>query len=109
MTFTSSDVVFTINMLRDNGVSASTLNFAFDMKNAVKDIVAIDPLNVKVTLNAPNSNFTKLRGPEVDAAPGCGRPDRDVAGSRRRRWLRDVRHWVILYDNDAMIVSARRV
>jgi len=55
--FTSGDVVFTINMLRDNGASASTLNFAFDMKNAVKDIVAIDPLNVKFTLNAPNPNF----------------------------------------------------
>ena len=57
MPFTSSDVVFTINMLRDNGAIASTLNFAFDMRNAVKDIVAIDPLTVKFTLNSPNPNF----------------------------------------------------
>ncbi len=52
--FTSSDVVFTINMMRNN---APDLNFSFDMKNAVKDIQAIDPLTVKFTLNAPNPNF----------------------------------------------------
>jgi peptide/nickel transport system substrate-binding protein len=52
--FTTSDVLFTINMLRDN---APDLNFSFDMKNAVKDIVALDPLTVKFTLNAPNPNF----------------------------------------------------
>ncbi|MDQ6604048.1 MAG: hypothetical protein M3Z19_15105, partial [Chloroflexota bacterium] len=57
MPFTSNDIVFVSNMLRDIGVSASTLNFAFDMKNAVKDIVAIAPLNVKFTLHAPNPNF----------------------------------------------------
>jgi peptide/nickel transport system substrate-binding protein len=57
MPFTTSDVVFTINMLRDNGKNANDLNFAFDMNNAVKDIVAIDPLTVKFTLNAPNPNF----------------------------------------------------
>jgi len=54
MPFTTSDVVFTINMLRNN---APDLFSSFDMKNAVKDIVALDPLNVKFTLNAPNPNF----------------------------------------------------
>lgn len=52
--FTTSDVVFTINMLRD---TAPDLNFSFDMKNAVKDVQALDPLMVKVTLNAPNPSF----------------------------------------------------
>ncbi len=52
--FTSGDVVFTINMLREN---APDLNFSFDMKNAIKEIVALDPLNVKFTLTAPNPNF----------------------------------------------------
>ncbi len=54
MPFTSSDVLFTINMLRNN---APDLFSSFDIKNAVKDIVALDPLNVKFTLNAPNPNF----------------------------------------------------
>lgn len=54
MPFTTSDVVFTINMLRNN---APDLFSSFDMKNAVKDIVALDPLSVKFTLNAPNPNF----------------------------------------------------
>jgi len=52
--FGSNDVVYTINMLRDN---APTLNFSFDIKNAVKDIVAVDPLTVKFTLNTSNPNF----------------------------------------------------
>lgn len=52
--FDSKDVLFTINMMRDN---SPDLNFSFDMKNAVKDIQAIDPLTVKFTLNAPNPNF----------------------------------------------------
>jgi peptide/nickel transport system substrate-binding protein len=52
--FTASDVLFTITMLRDN---APDLNFAFDMKNAVKVVQALDPLTVKFTLNAPNPNF----------------------------------------------------
>jgi peptide/nickel transport system substrate-binding protein len=54
MPFTTSDVLFTINMLRNN---APDLFSSFDIKNAVKDIVAIDPLTVKFTLNAPNPNF----------------------------------------------------
>ncbi len=54
MPFGSNDVVFTIDMLREN---APNLNFSFDMKNAVKEVVAIDPLTVKFTLNAPNPNF----------------------------------------------------
>ncbi len=52
--FTTNDIVFTINVMREN---APDLNFSFDMKNAVKDIVAIDPLTVKFTLTAPNPNF----------------------------------------------------
>ncbi len=52
--FTSGDVVYTINMIKEN---APDLNFSFDIKNAVKEIVALDALNVKFMLTAPNPNF----------------------------------------------------
>jgi peptide/nickel transport system substrate-binding protein len=52
--FTAKDVIFTINMLRNN---APELNFAFDIKNAVKDVEAVDPLTVKFTLTGPTPQF----------------------------------------------------
>ncbi|MDP9469688.1 MAG: ABC transporter substrate-binding protein [Chloroflexota bacterium] len=52
--FTTKDVVFTINMLKDN---APKLNFSGAMKLWVKDVVAVDPLTVKLTLTEPNPQF----------------------------------------------------
>jgi peptide/nickel transport system substrate-binding protein len=52
--FTSRDVIFTINMLRDN---APKLNFSFDIKKWVKDVVASSDHDVKIILNAPNPHF----------------------------------------------------
>jgi peptide/nickel transport system substrate-binding protein len=52
--FTANDVVFTLNMLKDN---APKLNFSFDMKLWVKDVAALDQHTVKITLTSPNSRF----------------------------------------------------
>jgi peptide/nickel transport system substrate-binding protein len=52
--FTSSDVAYTLNMLRDN---APKLNFSSEMKQWVKEAVALDPLTAQVTLNSPNPRF----------------------------------------------------
>lgn len=52
--FTTDDVVFTINMLKDN---APKLNFSTNIKLWVKDIVAVDKQTVKFTLTQPNPQF----------------------------------------------------
>jgi peptide/nickel transport system substrate-binding protein len=52
--FTSGDIAYTINMLKEN---SPDLLFAFDMKTWVKDVTAPDPLNVKIVLNNPNPQF----------------------------------------------------
>jgi peptide/nickel transport system substrate-binding protein len=55
--FTSKDVAFTINMLREN---APDLLFAFDMKTWVKDVQAPDAQTVRIALTNPNAQFVKL-------------------------------------------------
>lgn len=52
--FTANDIVFTINMLRDN---APKLNFSSDMKLWIKDVVAIDAHTLKISLTSPNPRF----------------------------------------------------
>ncbi len=52
--FTASDVVFTLNMLKDN---APKLTWSVDMHQWVKDVVALDPLTVQITLTSPNPRF----------------------------------------------------
>ncbi len=52
--FTANDAVFTINMLKDN---APKLNFSFEMKEWVKDIVALDDHTLKITLTSANPSF----------------------------------------------------
>jgi peptide/nickel transport system substrate-binding protein len=52
--WTANDLVFTINMLKDN---APTLLWSVDMQNQVKEAVAVDDLTAKITLNAPNTRF----------------------------------------------------
>lgn len=52
--FTAKDVVFTVNMLKEN---APKLTWSVDMKTWVKDIVAPDDYTVKFTLTAPNPHF----------------------------------------------------
>jgi peptide/nickel transport system substrate-binding protein len=52
--FTASDVAFTVNMLKDN---APTLGWSVDMKQWVKEAVALDPKTVQITLNNPNPRF----------------------------------------------------
>ncbi len=52
--WTANDLVFTINMLKDN---APDLNFSVDMRNQVAEAVAVDDLTAKITLNAPNPRF----------------------------------------------------
>ncbi len=51
--FTSADVVFTINMLKDN----PTLAWGTDMKQWVKEVTAPDEHTVQFTLNNPNPRF----------------------------------------------------
>ncbi|HCL28273.1 MAG TPA: hypothetical protein DIC52_07540 [Candidatus Latescibacteria bacterium] len=52
--WTAEDLVFTINMLREN---APFLVFAVDMKTWVEKAEVIDPLTAKITLTAPNPRF----------------------------------------------------
>lgn len=52
--FTANDVVFTINMLKDN---APDLTYAIDMENWVADAVATDDLTVDLTLTASHPRF----------------------------------------------------
>lgn len=52
--FTANDVVFTLNMLKDN---APKLIYSVEMKTWVKDVVAVDDHNVKVTLTQANPRF----------------------------------------------------
>lgn len=52
--FATDDVVFTINMLKDN---APKLNFSTNINFWVKEIVAVDKQTVKFTLTQPNPQF----------------------------------------------------
>jgi peptide/nickel transport system substrate-binding protein len=52
--FSSKDVAFTINMLRE---TAPELLFSFDMKTWVKDVQAPDPQTVKIVLTGSNPHF----------------------------------------------------
>jgi len=52
--FTSKDVAFTINMLRD---TSPDLVFSFDMKTWVKDVQTPDAQTVKLVLTNPNPQF----------------------------------------------------
>jgi peptide/nickel transport system substrate-binding protein len=51
--FTSDDVKFTLEMLRDT----PTLVFAADMKEWVKDVQVVDAQNFRINLNKPNIRF----------------------------------------------------
>ncbi len=51
--FTSDDVKFTIELLRDT----PSLVFASDIKEWVKDITVIDPQHFRINLNKPNARF----------------------------------------------------
>ena len=48
------DLVFTINMLKDN---APELSFSTDMKSWVTEAVAVDSLTARITLTSPNPRF----------------------------------------------------
>jgi peptide/nickel transport system substrate-binding protein len=52
--WTANDLVFTINMLKDN---APDLSFSIDMRTQVAEAVAVDDLTARITLNAPNPRF----------------------------------------------------
>lgn len=52
--FTANDVAFTLTMLRDN---APKLNYSAEMKQWVKEAVAVDDHTAQVTLTAPNPRF----------------------------------------------------
>ena len=54
MPWTAHDLVFTLNMLKEN---APNLLFSTDMQTWVKEAVAEDDLTAKITLNAPNPRF----------------------------------------------------
>ncbi len=53
--FTANDVVFTINMLKDN----PELSYSSDMTQWVEDITAPDDYTVVITLTAPNVRFVQ--------------------------------------------------
>jgi peptide/nickel transport system substrate-binding protein len=53
--FTSNDIVYTLNMLRDP--ANATLDFGTVMAQWVKDAVAVDDATAKITLTAPNPRF----------------------------------------------------
>ena len=50
--FTSADVVFTYNYVKDEATAATDANIA----EGVKSVTAVDPTTVKVTFDAPNPN-----------------------------------------------------
>jgi peptide/nickel transport system substrate-binding protein len=52
--WTAEDLVFTINMLREN---APFLSFAVDMETWVEEAQVIDPLTARIKLTAPNPRF----------------------------------------------------
>jgi peptide/nickel transport system substrate-binding protein len=52
--FTANDVVFTVNMLKDN---APKLTWSVDMQQWVKDATALDDHTAQITLTAPNPRF----------------------------------------------------
>ncbi len=52
--FTANDVAFTINMLKDN---SPKLTWSVDMKQWVKEAVALDDHTAKITLTGPNPRF----------------------------------------------------
>ncbi len=52
--FTSRDIAFTVNMLKDN---APKLKWSVDMKTWVKEVATPDDQTVKFTLNNPNPRF----------------------------------------------------
>lgn len=52
--WTAHDLVFTIDMLREN---APLLSYSTDMKNWVKQAVALDSLTARIELTAPNPRF----------------------------------------------------
>ena len=52
--FTAKDVVFTINMLIKN---APKLSWSIDLKQWVKEAIAVNDHTVKITLNNPNPRF----------------------------------------------------
>ena len=53
--FTADDVVFTMNMLKNN--SPALGGWAVDAKTWIKDITAVDPHTVKITLTSPNPRY----------------------------------------------------
>ena len=53
--FTADDVVFTMNMLKKNAPALG--GSSVDAKTWVKDIVAVDPHTVKITLTSPNPRY----------------------------------------------------
>jgi len=53
--FTAEDVVFTLNMLKEN--SASMGNWGGNAKTWVKDVVAVDDRTVRISLNAANPSY----------------------------------------------------
>jgi peptide/nickel transport system substrate-binding protein len=52
--FTANDVVFTLNMLKEN---TPKLNFSFDVNRRVKAVEAANELTVRIALNEPDINF----------------------------------------------------
>lgn len=52
--WTANDLVFTINMLKDN---SPTLTFSVDMETWVEEAVVVDDLTAKITLTSPNPRF----------------------------------------------------
>ncbi len=52
--WTAHDLVFTVNMLKSH---APMLLFSTDMKNWVKEAVAVDDLTARIALTAPNPRF----------------------------------------------------
>ena len=54
MPWTAADLVFTINMLKEN---APELSFSVDMRTWVKEAVVVDDLTARIVLTAPNPRF----------------------------------------------------
>ena len=54
MPWTAHDLVFTVNMLRQN---APLLAYSTDIKNWVQEAVAVDSLTARIVLTAPNPRF----------------------------------------------------
>jgi len=54
--FTSADVLFTYNFIKDPASAATTANIA----EGVKSVEAVDKTTVKVTYDAPNPNFYQI-------------------------------------------------